>query len=74
MFADFMQLCRECFFTALEHEVHEVIVKNNLFSRGERVAVAASGKGYSSSAPISTAAFLVFQMFEHGPLYCVDDG
>lgn len=37
------QLCKECFYTALEDEVHQTIVANRLFKRGERVAVAASG-------------------------------
>ena len=36
-------LCRECFYTALEEEVHETIVSNNLFKPGERLALAASG-------------------------------
>ncbi len=38
-----MQLCRNCFYDALEDEVHQTIVKNRLFTRGDRVAVAASG-------------------------------
>ncbi|CAL5219941.1 g1873 [Coccomyxa viridis] len=37
------QLCKQCFYTALEDEVHETIVKNKLFKAGERIAVAASG-------------------------------
>lgn len=37
------QLCRECFYEALEREVHETIVKHNLFKAGERVALGASG-------------------------------
>lgn len=39
----FEQLCRECFYTALEAEVHETITAARLFRPGERVAVAASG-------------------------------
>ena len=39
----FEQLCRECFYAALEEEVHQTILANSLFSPGERVAVAASG-------------------------------
>ena len=38
-----MQLCRECFYAAFELEVHETIVRHNLFKPGERVALAASG-------------------------------
>ena len=37
------QVCRQCFFAAFEREVHETIVASQLFRRGERVAVAASG-------------------------------
>lgn len=37
------QLCRECFYAALEEEVHQTIVGARLFRPGERVAVAASG-------------------------------
>ena len=36
-------LCRECFYAALEEEVHETITRCALFRRGERVAIAASG-------------------------------
>lgn len=36
-------LCRECFYAAFENEVHETIVRNKLFKRGEKVAIAASG-------------------------------
>ncbi|GMH43199.1 hypothetical protein BSKO_11121 [Bryopsis sp. KO-2023] len=37
------QHCRECFYLALEDEVHETIVKYKLFKPGERVAIGASG-------------------------------
>jgi hypothetical protein len=36
-------ICRECFFTLFEDEVHRTIVDNKLFRAGERVAIAASG-------------------------------
>ena len=36
-------VCRECFFNLFEDEVHQTIIKNNLFTRGELVAVGASG-------------------------------
>lgn len=38
-----VQLCKQCFYSALEDEIHETIVKNRLFKPGERIAVAASG-------------------------------
>jgi len=37
------QICKDCFFKIFELEVHETIIKNNLFKRGEKVAIAASG-------------------------------
>jgi len=36
-------ICKECFLSQFELEVHETIVSNALFRRGERVAIAASG-------------------------------
>lgn len=37
------QVCRECFYAALEDEVHQTIVQHGLFKRGDRVAIGASG-------------------------------
>ncbi|CAD7013691.1 cytoplasmic tRNA 2-thiolation protein 1 [Ceratitis capitata] len=36
-------LCKDCFFAAFEAEVHYTIISNDLFKKGEKVAVAASG-------------------------------
>ncbi len=36
-------LCKKCFFEVFEREVHETIVNNKLFKKGDRVAIAASG-------------------------------
>lgn len=36
-------LCKECFYTAFENEIHCTIQQSNLFKSGDRVAVAASG-------------------------------
>ena len=38
-----LQLCKTCFYKELEDEVHQTIISNQLFKRGERVAIAASG-------------------------------
>lgn len=38
-----LQLCKECFYYVFEEEVHECITRLQLFKRGERVALAASG-------------------------------
>ncbi|CAN1785942.1 Cytoplasmic tRNA 2-thiolation protein 1 [Linum perenne] len=37
------QICRECFYDVFEEEIHQVIVDNQLFKHGERVAIGASG-------------------------------
>ncbi|KAJ1019085.1 hypothetical protein NDA18_006235 [Ustilago nuda] len=37
------QICKECFFYIFETEVHHTIVSSNLFKRGDRVAIGASG-------------------------------
>eukprot|EP00834_Sanchytrium_tribonematis_P000491 NODE_9_length_64580_cov_1.431941.p18 type:complete len:349 gc:universal NODE_9_length_64580_cov_1.431941:53202-54248(+) len=37
------KICKECFFTVFELEVHQTIVENNLFKSGEKVAIGASG-------------------------------
>lgn len=36
-------LCKECFFQSFEQEVHDTIVSNKLFKRGDVVALGASG-------------------------------
>lgn len=37
------QICKDCFYAVVELEVHNTIIGNNLFYRGEKVAIAASG-------------------------------
>ncbi|KAL9445767.1 hypothetical protein AB3S75_013619 [Citrus x aurantiifolia] len=37
------QICRECFYEVFEEEIHQVIVGNQLFKPGERIAIGASG-------------------------------
>lgn len=37
------QICRECFYEVFEEEIHQVIVDNQLFKPGERIAIGASG-------------------------------
>ena len=36
-------ICLECFYFAIEEEVHYTIISNNLFKSGEKVALGASG-------------------------------
>jgi len=36
-------LCKDCFYTTFETEVHQTIISNKLFEKGEVVAIGASG-------------------------------
>lgn len=48
------QICKDCFFFVFETEVHHTITEAELFKRGDRVAIGASGgkgKTPSSSDP-----------------------
>ncbi|QDZ20718.1 cytoplasmic tRNA 2-thiolation protein [Chloropicon primus] len=36
-------VCKECFYEAFEEEIHQTIMKEKLFNRGDRVAIGASG-------------------------------
>ena len=40
---DQRRICKLCFFHVFETEIHNTIISNNLFHRGERVAIGASG-------------------------------
>ncbi|KAJ4371296.1 cytosolic thiouridylase subunit Ctu1 [Neocucurbitaria cava] len=40
---DHSKLCKTCFITVFETEIHHTITTNNLFTRGEKVAIGASG-------------------------------
>ena len=42
------RLCKECFVSTFETEVHQTIVNNNLLKPGERIAAAVSGGKDSS--------------------------
>eukprot|EP00916_Digyalum_oweni_P008442 GHVL01014138.1.p1 GENE.GHVL01014138.1~~GHVL01014138.1.p1 ORF type:complete len:329 (+),score=42.29 GHVL01014138.1:42-1028(+) len=41
-------LCKECFFDIFEDEVHETIMSQSMFNKGERIALAVSGGKDSS--------------------------
>lgn len=40
------KLCKQCFYFMFEEEVHKTIVDAKLFTRGETVAIGASGMCY----------------------------
>jgi hypothetical protein len=45
-------LCKECFFGMFENEIHETIIKHALFTRGQTVAIGASGSSLSLSSNV----------------------
>ena len=52
-----MRVCRECFYDAFESEIHDTIMREKLFRRGDRVAIGASG-GKDSTVLIHTLKLL----------------
>lgn len=67
--------CRQCFYDALEEEVHRTIVSSNLFKRGERVALAASGG--KDSTVLAHIVTLLNQRYDYGLdllLLSIDEG
>jgi cytoplasmic tRNA 2-thiolation protein 1 len=38
-----MAVCQECFFLVFEEEIHHTITSNNMFKKGEKIAMGASG-------------------------------
>jgi len=55
-------ICKDCFYRVFEDEVHQTIVENKLFHRGERVAIAASG-GKGALPPSPPTSFFSFFLF-----------
>lgn len=51
----FKKICKDCFYEVFEEEIHRVIVDNQLFKSGERIAIGASGgKGNISAQEIKS--------------------
>ena len=68
-------LCRECFYTAFELEVHQTIQTYKLFKRGERVALAASGG--KDSTVLAHVVTLLNKRYDYGLDLCllsIDEG
>jgi len=68
-------LCRECFYKVFEEEVHRTIVDNELFKRGEKIAIAASGG--KDSTVLAEVMSLLNQRYDYGLdlfLLSVDEG
>src|SRR6202021_1113908 len=69
------RLCKECFYHVFETEIHNTIISNGLFSRGEKIAIAASG-GKDSTVLAHTMSKLN-KLYDYGVefyLLSVDEG
>lgn len=70
-----MPVCHECFYLVFEEEIHQTIISNDLFKRGERIAMGASG-GKDSTVLIHVMTTLN-ERYDYGlqlELLSVDEG
>ncbi|KAG0265834.1 cytosolic thiouridylase subunit Ctu1 [Mortierella polycephala] len=69
------QLCKECFFHVFETEIHNTIVDNKLFKRGDRIAIGASGG--KDSTVLAYVMKLLNDRYDYGldlVLLSIDEG
>ena len=69
------RLCRNCFYSEFESEVHDTIVTYRLFQRGEKVAIGASGG--KDSVVLAYVLKLLNQKYDYGLslyLLSIDEG
>lgn len=69
------KICKLCFFHVFETEIHNTIVTNNLFHRGEKVAVGASGG--KDSTVLAYILKLLNERYDYGieiVLLSIDEG
>ena len=70
-----MPVCAECFFLVFEEEIHHTITTNNMFKRGQRVAIGASGgKDSTVLAHVMTVLNERHDYGLHLELLSVDEG
>lgn len=68
-------LCKECFFYVFEEEIHNTITSNNLFTRGEKIAIGASGG--KDSTVLAYVLKLLNEKYDYGVeliLLSIDEG
>lgn len=68
-------LCRECFYQVFEEEVHRTIVDKQLFKRGEKIAIGASGG--KDSTVLADVLSLLNKRYDYGLelfLLSIDEG
>lgn len=69
------KLCKTCFLTIFETEVHETITSSSLFHRGERVAIGASGG--KDSTVLASVLKTLNERYDYGLELCllsIDEG
>lgn len=69
------KLCKTCFISVFEAEIHHTITTNNLFYRGERVAVGASGG--KDSTVLASVLKTLNERYDYGVeliLLSIDEG
>lgn len=68
-------LCKTCFFTVFETEIHHTITSTNLFERGERIAIGASGG--KDSTVLASVLKTLNERYDYGVeliLLSIDEG
>ncbi|EAT86441.1 tRNA 2-thiolation protein [Parastagonospora nodorum] len=72
---DHSKLCKACFITVFETEIHHTITTNALFTRGERIAIGASGG--KDSTVLASVLKTLNERYDYGldlVLLSIDEG
>lgn len=72
---DHTKLCRPCFLLAFETEIHHTITSHRLFTRGERIAIGASGG--KDSTVLASVLKTLNERYDYGVefvLLSIDEG
>lgn len=69
------KLCKTCFIDIFEREIHETIIASNIFQRGERIAIGASGG--KDSTVLASVLKTLNERYQYGldlMLLSIDEG
>lgn len=72
---DHSKLCKPCFINVFETEIHHTIISTNLFTRGERIAIGASGG--KDSTVLASVLKTLNERYDYGldlTLLSIDEG
>ena len=56
-------MCKECFYRLFEEEIHHTIINNKLFTKGDTVAIGASGGKGETLKKITDFNILLWKIF-----------